>query len=140
MGLFIFLKTILIYGLEMLAIVRAAAYPDLDMGGQCITFHIDNNNALAALIKAEANTVFISALCIIFWAICSRMGITPWLERAPADFNIADLPTRFEKLPSRRKSTRGFPYLKELRRAVTGGLAENSSGFFDPCLLGGRFY
>lgn len=110
------------------------------MGGQCISFYIDNNNALSALIKADSDTVIISFLRMIVWAIFSKRGVTPRLGRVTADFNIADLPPRFPKLHFLCKSKKEFPYRKQHFRAATDGLAENASGFFGADLLVGRFY
>ena len=136
----LFIETNLIYGLEMLAIVQTAADPNLDLDGRCVTFYIDNNNAISALIKGDSDTVIISAISRIFWAICGRRGIAPWLERAPSPVNIADLPTRTTKLPSRSNSTAEFSYQEELFWMVAAALKDNASGYFGPDVLIGRFY
>ena len=70
----LFVKTNLIYGLEMLAIVQTAAGPALDLDGRCVTFYIDSNNAICALISGRSRTVVISVLVRTFWAICGRRG------------------------------------------------------------------
>ena len=135
----LFDKTNLIYGLEMMAIVQTSADPDLDLEGQCVTFYIDNN-AISALIRGDSDTVIISVLTRIFWAICGRMGIAPFLESVPSGFNSADRPTRITKLPFWCKPTDGFSYQGELFRMVTEGSSANASGYFGPDLLVGRFY
>ena len=136
----LFINTNLIYGLEMLAIVQTAADPDLDLDGRCVTFYIDNTNAISALIKGDSDTVIISVLSRLFWAICGRRGITPWIEWVPSPVNIADLPTRNTKLPFKCKSTAEFSYQSELFLMVSAALEENASGFLDPDVLIGRFY
>ena len=72
----LFAKANLICGLEMLAIAQEAADPDHDLCGQCVTFYIDNNNAMSDPIRGASKAVIISALTRIFWAIFGRMGIT----------------------------------------------------------------
>ena len=136
----LFIETNLIYGLEMLANVQTAADPDLDLDGQCVTFYIDDNNAISALIKGGSGTVIISVLSRIFWEICGRSGIMPWLERAPSPVNIADIPARFGELPFRSKSTAKFSHRNELSRMVATAMGGHASGYLDPDVLIGRFY
>ena len=60
--------------LEMLSIVQTAADPDVDLDGRCITFYIDSNNAICALISGDTDTVIISVLVRIFLGYLLRYG------------------------------------------------------------------
>ena len=89
MGLFI--ETNLIYGLELLAVVQTAADTSIELDGKCVTFYVDNNNTISALVRADSKALAISTLARIFWAICIKRSITPWVERVPGKINIADM-------------------------------------------------
>ena len=47
----LFRDTSLIYGLEMLAIFAILFDPSVDLEGKNVTFYVDNNNALHALVS-----------------------------------------------------------------------------------------
>ena len=49
-----FAKTNFIYGLELLALFALLMQEDNDMRNRCVTFYIDNDNALQALVRNAA--------------------------------------------------------------------------------------
>ena len=136
----LFSETNLIYGLELLAAVQTAADPRIDLDNMNVTFYIDNNNALIALIKADSKRRIIQILVRLFWAIMARRNITPWFERAPSDFNITDRPTRLVELPYPIRTARIFPFQTNLLRMVSDALLLHDRGFFDPDEIVGRYY
>ena len=96
----LFKTTNLILGLELTAAVLVTADPLIPLDGQCVTYYLDNNNSLSALVKADSGRDVIAVLARIYWALCAVRGITPWLERVPSNRNITDNPTRNETAPS----------------------------------------
>ena len=52
----------------------------------------------------------------------ARRNTTQWFERGPADYNIADRPTRLVKLPYQIRAGRVFPFRTNLLRAVPEAL------------------
>ena len=136
-----FTDMILIYGLELTALVLTTADPNLPLGALSTTYYIDNNCAKCALIRGGSRIAAIAVLDGLFWAICAIRRITPWLERAPKDGNIADLPTRKVELPYRIRSISDFSYGAQLLQMVRIGLPRQTlRGFFDPYELVGRLY
>ena len=69
------------------------------IGGDRITYYTDNNADKTALVRADSNVIAIAILARLFWAICAIRRIAAWLERVPADFNIADRPIRNVQVP-----------------------------------------
>ena len=105
----IFIKTNLIYGLELMAVVQIAADLSLPSDDKSITFYLDNNNALIALTKADSKREIIMVLTRLFWAIVARRRITPWFERVGSDFNIPNAPTRIGIWPFHVSYGGGLP-------------------------------
>ena len=136
----LFAVTNLIYGLELTAAVLATADPLIPLDGQCVTYYLDNNNSLSALVRADSQRDVISALSRIFWEVCAVSGITPWIERAPSDRNITDNPTRGVPVPFIIDDIADFSFEMELFRMVKPGLAEHRAGICDPAALVGRLY
>ena len=92
-----FAYTSYIYGLEMLTILATLMERGDDIRNQSVTFYIDNNNALLAILKNSAKPVAIQAMTGLIWHRIQELNITPWFERVPSKRNIADLPTRHVK-------------------------------------------
>ena len=113
-----FEDTSYIYGLEMLAILAILMTEGEDLRGRSVTFYIDNNNALTALIKNSATPTAIQALTALIWHRIRELDIFPWFERVPSKRNIADLPTRHVKIPYAVTSTGGFGNTLKLNKTV----------------------
>ena len=136
----LFITTNLILGLELTAVVLVTADPLIPLDGQCVTYYVDNNNSLSALVKADSGRDVIAVLARIYWALCALRGITPWVERVPSDRNITDNPTRNEGVPFIIDEIADFSFEMELFRMVTTGLSDFRAGTFDPTALVGRLY
>ena len=136
----IFIKTNLIYGLELLAVVEIVADKSIPLGDKSITFYVDNNNALIALTKADSKREVIMVLARLFWAIVARRRITPWSGRVDSDYNIADVPTRNGLLPFPASSAKIFQFEKQLSELVYQAMEDQHNGFFDPDLLVGSLF
>ena len=113
-----FEDTSYIYGLEMLAILATLMAEGDDLRGKTVTFYIDNDNALVALIKNSATPTAIQALTALIWHRIRELDIFPWFERVPSKRNIADLPTRHVKIPYAVKSSTGFGNTLKLNKTV----------------------
>ena len=100
----------------MLAVLAILMDKNNGLKGRTVTFYIDNNNALQALIKNSGNPIEVQALTALIWHKIRDLGIIPWFERVPTKRNIADLPTRFVKIryASLRKGT--FKNLRKIHR------------------------
>ena len=119
----LFDKTSLIYGLEMLAFLALLWTPDPPFRGKTVTFHLDNENAVKALIKNNAKPDIITAMTHLAWFRLYQLDVTPWFEWVPSNRNIADLPTRRVKLPFKTLNRSEFKNLRDLydliKQAVT---------------------
>ena len=62
--------------------------------GSSINCYLDNNNALAPLIKGDINTTIIAAMVATFWRLLRKFSIDIVLGRARSKLSIADRPTR----------------------------------------------
>ena len=136
----LFKITNLIYGLELTATVLTTDDPLIPLDGQCVANYLDNNNSLAAPVRADSARDVMAVLARIFWVVCAVRGITPWLERVHSDRNITDNPTRNEAVSFVIDDIADFSFEMELFRMVMTGLAEFRAGTFDPKALVGRLY
>ena len=137
----LFLDANLIYGLELLGIVLTTAGSSLDLGNKSITYYIDNNTAISALVQAGSKRIVIAILARLFRALIARRGITPWFERVDSTKNIADLPTRHVDLPYSITGRQVLPFATPLLKMVQeANRMRIINGFFDPDELVGRFY
>ena len=136
----IFIKTTLIYGLELLAVVQIAADRSVPLGDKSITFYVGNNNALIALTKADSKREIIMVLIRLFWAIVARRRITPWFERVDSDYNISDIPTRNGPMPFQALCYKTFQFERQLPDLVHCALAGQHNGFFGPYFLAGSLF
>ena len=55
--------------------------------------YIDNNNALAALIRGDINAADAADMVAVFWSALVSLGIDARLGRVGSKLNIADVPT-----------------------------------------------
>ena len=123
----IFCETTLIYGLELLAVVATIFALKDFLRGKNVTFYVDNPNTKDAMVKGFSLTKVINILIQIFWAFAQSSGARFWFEQVPSNRNIADLPTRLEKLPAKTEFSSSFPILDILRKWVT---ETHKKGFF----------
>ena len=115
----LFETTALIYGLEMLAIFAVLFDPVVDLRGRNITFYVDNNNALAALVSNAPGPPVIAAMTQLIWLCILELGIAAWFERVPSKRNIADLPTKRIALPFASLQTMTFRCLRRCFELIT---------------------
>ena len=94
-----FAKTNFIYGLELLALLALLMEKGNDIRGKSVTFYIDNDNALHALVKNASEPTVIQGMVALIWHRLRDLRITPWFERVPSKRNVADLPTRGVTIP-----------------------------------------
>ena len=87
-----FHRTILIYGLELLALLAFIFMLRFYLKGFSINCYLGNNNALCALIKGDSNTAIIADVVATFWRLLQKFGIDIWLGRVSSKMNIADHP------------------------------------------------
>ena len=114
----LFDQTCLIYGLEMLAILAILYEAGGQLAGKNATFHIDNQNALQAIIKNNATpTVIVAMTQLILHRLCS-LKITPWFEWVPSTKNIADVPTRHVAISFNIATQSQFTKLRPLREEI----------------------
>ena len=78
----------------MLAVLTTSMEKGSDLANRTVTFYIDNNNAMSAILKNSAKPTSIQAMTGLIWHIVREINITPRFGRVPSKRNIADLPTR----------------------------------------------
>ena len=89
---YLFRKTCLIYGLELLALVLYLAGRAASLRGACCRTYIFNNNCLAALVRGGSNTSVIAVLVARFCQLVQRFDICALFPRVHSDINPADFP------------------------------------------------
>ena len=136
----LFPETSLIYGLGHTALVLTVAGPRIPLNNIRITCYVDNNNTLAALIKADCFWDFTAVLTRIFRAICAARCITPWLERVGSDVNISGIPARGDELPFGAGSVADLSSGAQLLEMAMEGIRGQTDGYFGPELLVGMLY
>ena len=124
----LFDKTSLIYGLEMLALLAKLWQPNNELKDKNVTFHLDNENALKAIIKNNSKVTIITAMTQLIWHRIAQLGIIPWFEWVPSNRNISDLPTRKVKVPFPCKVVRKFENLRELHTVIKRAVAAIEAG------------
>ena len=120
--------TIYIYGLEMLAALETLMAEGGDIRRKSVTFYIDNNNAMEALIQNSSAPIAIQALTALIWNRIRGSGISPWFEGVPSKRNIADLPTRYVKIPYHVPPTGGCGNTIRLHRNVNRAIDKIDQG------------
>ena len=113
---YLFRKTCLIFGLELLALVAFLEESAVNLAGCSIWFYMDSNNSLSAMTRGDSNTAVIAVLVSRAWELIQRFQIRAWFSRVPSKLNPADLPTRGKKLPFRNGTKRPFTHLTILFR------------------------
>ena len=115
----IFEKTALVYGLEMLEFIAVIWTPNTPIGGKTATFHMENENAVKALVKTNAHPEIITETAQLSWYRTNQLGATPWFGWVPPNRNIADLPTSKVILGSETLGRKEFPNLRPLSDLTT---------------------
>ena len=85
-----------IYGLAMSALISKLCHPNDDIRSCDETFHIDNANAAAAVVKNTATPTVIVAMGHLIRRGIRDIGITEWFEWGHGPKNVAGIPTREE--------------------------------------------
>ena len=119
-----FQHTSTIFGLELAAVVLALFKFRYKLRDQAITVYIDNTAALAALINGDSSASAAFPSIAILWFISASHNIALWCERVDTHRNIADFPTRGEKLPIPVRETTNFPRFEEEIAYYTKYIAE----------------
>ena len=114
--------------MEVLAVLAILLEKSNELRNKSVTFYIDNNNALSALIKNAANPPEIQAMAGLIWHRIRDLRITPWFERVPSKRNIADLPTRGKVIPFTTSWKGPFRNLRFLHSIVTKAIKEVKEG------------
>ena len=114
----LFAETNLIYGMETLALLVFLCGGDPDLKVKAATFHIDNENAINAVIKCNSKSDVITAMDHLIWHRIRQLGLTQWFEWVPSNRNIADLPTRGVRLPFHVEESKQFKNLRGLYRVI----------------------
>ena len=94
----------------MLAVLTTLMEKGADLANRSVTFYIDNNDALLAILKNSARPTSIQATTGLIWKRIRELNITPMFERAPPKRNIADLPTRSGEIKYKSLKRGGIPY------------------------------
>ena len=89
-----FRRTNLIYGLELSPLLGFVFMNMALLANRTVNIYIDNNNALAALIRGDSNTVIVADMAAVFWRALVALGIDVRLGRVGSKLNIAGIPTR----------------------------------------------
>ena len=115
----IFCDAALIYGLELLAAVATISPLRGFLIGKNVVIYVDNSNTTDALVRARSPTKVINIPIQIFWAFAQCSGARFWFEQVPTNRNIANFPTRMDKLPTNTKAMLPFPILNILKEWAT---------------------
>ena len=89
-----FAPTSYIYGPEILAVLTTLMEKGADLANKSVTFYIDNNNFLLAILKNSAKSTSIQEMTGIIWHRIRELDVNPRFERVPPKRNIADLSMR----------------------------------------------
>ena len=119
---YLFRNTARILGLELLAILAfiedfAPKHPN-----SCVWIYVDNNNALAAIVRGDSPTDIVAIMVARLWETLTKHNVHAWFSRVRSKLNPADLPTRGKNPPFETRKCLPFPNLKSLlitcRRAL----------------------
>ena len=77
----LFAPTSLIYGLKMIAIFAFLYDTTADLAGRNVTFYVDNNHALEALVSNAAGPPAIAAMPQLIWFRIAALNMAVWFGR-----------------------------------------------------------
>ncbi|CAD7925140.1 unnamed protein product [Amoebophrya sp. A25] len=80
--------------LETIAAVMALIVLQEELSGEFFRLSVDNDSAKGALLNMNSPAPELAGGALLFWAVASKQSMTPWIDRVPSGFNIADIPTR----------------------------------------------
>ena len=103
-----------IYGLELFALVASFIVWQEQLEGCQVAAYVDNDPASNGLVKGAAKFKVAHNFILRFWQLVCDRSIAVWFERVPSPLNLADLPTRFKKLPMKVEKVREFPHIDRL--------------------------
>ena len=110
-------RTNLIYGLEPLTPLVLLANNIHLFRNSTVNLYLDNNNAIARLVRGDSSTGAIDNMVAQFWYMAQKYNVSIWISRVPSKLNIADLPTRgnpsLSKLKGKVASKNLFKLLTE---------------------------
>ena len=124
----LFADTCEIYGLEMLAICAILFDPLSDLTGLNITFFVDNNNSLDALVSNAPGPPVIAAMTQLIWYRIADLNAAVWFERVPSTKNIADLPTEMKQMPFPSRHIANFRCLQRAFDLIVASTAAIQAG------------
>ena len=92
----------------MLSVVAFTIQNGARLAGKSGAVYVDNNCALASLVRGSAKSEVLDNIVQMFWFYVRKYDINLWLDQAPSARNRADLPTSNQLTPSRRKRSLNF--------------------------------
>lgn len=84
--------------LELATTILAVAEFQEQLQPSFFRISVDNESAKNALLNQNSPSVEMAIGAVFFWSFASSRLLTPWVDRVPSGFNIADVPTRPEFL------------------------------------------
>eukprot|EP00392_Amoebophrya_sp_AT5.2_P007848 g7867.t1 len=84
--------------LELVTTILAIAELRAELASSFFRISVDNEAARSALLNQNAPSTEMATGAVYFWSFASSRQLTPWVDRVPSGFNIADVPTRPELL------------------------------------------
>eukprot|EP00392_Amoebophrya_sp_AT5.2_P016979 g17289.t1 len=84
--------------LELITTILAIAEFRDELAHSFFRISVDNEAAKNALLNQNSPSTEMAIGAVYFWSFASSRMLTPWIDRVPSGFNIADVPTRPEFL------------------------------------------
>eukprot|EP00392_Amoebophrya_sp_AT5.2_P007424 g7439.t1 len=84
--------------LELITTILAVAEFRDELAHSFFRISVDNEAAKNALLNQNSPSTEMAIGAVYFWSFVSSRMLTPWIDRVPSGFNIADVPTRPEFL------------------------------------------
>ena len=112
----------------MLAVLTTLMAKGAGLANKSVTFYIDKNNALLAILKNSATPTSTQAMAGLIWHRIRALNVTPWFERVPSKRNIPDLPTRSVKIQYKSLIRGEFRMTIDLRKLIDNTIDRMSKG------------
>mmetsp|Transcript_25312 Transcript_25312/g.63712 ORF Transcript_25312/g.63712 Transcript_25312/m.63712 type:complete len:778 (+) Transcript_25312:103-2436(+) len=84
--------------LELVTTILAVAEFRHELADCFFRISVDNEAAKSALLNQNSPSIEMAIGAVFFWSFASSRMLSPWVDRVPSGFNIADVPTRPEFL------------------------------------------
>ena len=134
-----FKSSLVIYGLELFALVAASAVWQFTLSNSQVSAYVDNDPSSNGLVRGAAKFPIAHYMILRFWQLMCKRSISVWFERVPSPLNLADLPTRNRSLPVKSPNWREFPSLEFLVAHFTSKWSfTNDSSLEDKNLFSNR--